>query len=49
MTSLFARMGAGELARLGTMAAECGAEEITTALRVLAALHRDIREEAVRS
>ncbi|WP_204300787.1 MarR family winged helix-turn-helix transcriptional regulator [Actinoplanes campanulatus] len=47
--ALFARIRAGELARLGTMAAECGIEEITTALRVLAALHRDIREEAGRS
>ncbi|MEU8658231.1 MarR family winged helix-turn-helix transcriptional regulator [Actinoplanes philippinensis] len=43
---LFARIRAGELSRLGRMAADCTPDEITTALRVLAALSRDVRAEA---
>ncbi|MEU4620814.1 MarR family winged helix-turn-helix transcriptional regulator [Actinoplanes sp. NPDC023801] len=44
--ALFARIRADELGRLGRMAADCTDEEITTALRVLAALNRDVRAEA---
>jgi DNA-binding MarR family transcriptional regulator len=45
---LFARIRAGELARLDRMATGCTDEEIATALRVLDALNRDVRTEARR-
>jgi DNA-binding MarR family transcriptional regulator len=42
---LFTRIREAELSRLDRMAAECTAEEIAAALRVLAALNRDVRAE----
>ena len=48
-TELFARIRAGELARLDAMAAEHTSEEIATAVRVLAALDRDVRRHACAS
>jgi DNA-binding MarR family transcriptional regulator len=46
--ALFTRIRAHELSRLDRMATGCTDEEIATALRVLAALNRDVRAEAQR-
>lgn len=45
-TALFARIRADELARLGAMAAEHSAEDLTVALRVLRSVNRDVRQRA---
>ncbi|KUL30866.1 MarR family winged helix-turn-helix transcriptional regulator [Actinoplanes awajinensis] len=42
--ALFTRVRQAELARLATMAPDCSAEEITAALTVLQALHRDVQQ-----
>lgn len=44
--ALFARVRQTELARLASMAPDCSAEEITAALKVLRALHRDVQQRA---
>ncbi|GAA4960130.1 hypothetical protein GCM10025331_59050 [Actinoplanes utahensis] len=44
--AVFTRIRSGELARLGAMASEHSDEEIATAVRVLAALNRDVRHHA---
>ncbi|BEL07417.1 MarR family transcriptional regulator [Actinoplanes sichuanensis] len=44
-SELFTRIRSDELSRLDRMATECTADELAAALRVLAALSRDVRAE----
>lgn len=44
--ALFRRIRDDDLRRLATMAADCSADEIATALKVLHALHRDVQQRA---
>ncbi|MEU4689043.1 MarR family winged helix-turn-helix transcriptional regulator [Actinoplanes sp. NPDC023714] len=46
-SALFDRIRADELTRLGILAAGCTAGEIAAARRVLEALNRDVREQAM--